>query len=314
MANAEENLKMLESGMVGSRRAFLQEGSAAIFSTAVGLGRFSSSAAASAKPAQSETPFNVDSSRSKKCILLFLHGGASQLETFDPKPHAPAHIRGHFNAVATSVPGVHFSEILPKLAMLADRFAVVRSLTWDGPATHVAGIELMQTGAVGGLSPQPTLAADVCTRSATQWRDGGLPAAVVVGGRLQDVTGREILESAEQILGAEWRPPLAVSAHRSSQHRADSKAEFIFQPQVCSGKNLCKSVDYGSSTFGENCHLAMQLVNAGVRFVTVNMFPQPQGNLSWDCHADGGDLPTSLQDYRDTVCPQFDAGCAALLQ
>lgn len=64
----------------------------------------------------------------KNVILLFQFGGPSQLETFDPKPDAPEEIRGAFGSIPTPVPGVRVTEHLPRLARLADRYALVRSV------------------------------------------------------------------------------------------------------------------------------------------------------------------------------------------
>jgi hypothetical protein len=66
--------------------------------------------------------------RAKSCIMLFQFGGASHIDTFDPKPEAPAEIAGEFKAIASNLPGVQFSEHLPKLAKLADKFTLVRSV------------------------------------------------------------------------------------------------------------------------------------------------------------------------------------------
>ncbi|MCB1231407.1 MAG: DUF1501 domain-containing protein, partial [Verrucomicrobiae bacterium] len=63
-----------------------------------------------------------------RCILVWLDGGPSHYETFDPKPDAPAEIRGDFKSIPTSVPGVHFSEVMPKLAKSFDKFTVCRSI------------------------------------------------------------------------------------------------------------------------------------------------------------------------------------------
>src|SRR5207249_5587253 len=60
---------------------------------------------------------------------------------------------------------------------------------------------------------------------------------------------------------------------------------------------------YGRNTFGQSCLLARRLIEHGVRLVTVNMFDTVFDHLSWDCHADGATLATSLDDYRDTLCP-----------
>lgn len=64
----------------------------------------------------------------RSCVLVFFYGGPSHLETFDPKPNAPAEVRGQWGTIATSVPGVRFGEHLPLTARLMDRLALVRSL------------------------------------------------------------------------------------------------------------------------------------------------------------------------------------------
>src|SRR5882672_3597046 len=71
----------------------------------------------------------------KSVVFLFLHGGPSQIETFDPKMTAPEETRSATGEVATSIPGVTFGGTFPKLAKLADRLAVVRSFT-TGDANH----------------------------------------------------------------------------------------------------------------------------------------------------------------------------------
>jgi hypothetical protein len=71
-------------------------------------------------------------------ILLFLYGGVSQLDTFDPKPHAPEDIRGPFGTVATRLPGVRLGEHLPRLASVLDRVALVRSMSHPYPIHGVA--------------------------------------------------------------------------------------------------------------------------------------------------------------------------------
>ena len=67
--------------------------------------------------------------RAKSCILLFLYGSPSQLETFDPKPDAPSGIRGEFGVIPSSVPGLNVCDRLPLLARVMDKVAVVRSVT-----------------------------------------------------------------------------------------------------------------------------------------------------------------------------------------
>lgn len=80
------------------------------------------------------------------CIMIWLDGGPSHFETFDPKPDAPAEIRGVFPTVATSVPGVHFSAPVTRLAGIFDKFTVVRSICHKDP-NHGGGNHYMMTGA-----------------------------------------------------------------------------------------------------------------------------------------------------------------------
>ena len=64
----------------------------------------------------------------KNCIFLFLTGGPSQIDTFDPKPEASSAIRGPFKPIASKVPGTFFAETLPLIASRADKFTLIRSL------------------------------------------------------------------------------------------------------------------------------------------------------------------------------------------
>ena len=79
------------------------------------------------------------------CILIWLDGGPSHYESFDPKPDAPSEIRGDFKTIPTKVPGVHFSECVPELAEVADKFTVVRSICHKDP-NHGGGNHYMMTG------------------------------------------------------------------------------------------------------------------------------------------------------------------------
>ena len=65
----------------------------------------------------------------KSVILLFQFGGPSHIDTFDPKPHAPEEVRGEFKTIRTKVPGIHITEHLPKMAQIADKFSLVRSVS-----------------------------------------------------------------------------------------------------------------------------------------------------------------------------------------
>ncbi|MFM9961763.1 MAG: DUF1501 domain-containing protein [Planctomycetaceae bacterium] len=83
--------------------------------------------------------------RAKSVLVIVASGGQSQLESFDPRPDAPLEVRGQFGAIETSVPGTFICEHLPKLAKLADRFAIVRSMSHDD-FDHGSAMYLMLTG------------------------------------------------------------------------------------------------------------------------------------------------------------------------
>ena len=76
--------------------------------------------------------------KAKRCLLLYLWGSPSQLDTLDPKPNAPSEVRGEFNSIATALPGVRIGEILPRTARLLDRMTVLRSLTHPYPVHGTA--------------------------------------------------------------------------------------------------------------------------------------------------------------------------------
>src|SRR5712671_5370220 len=67
--------------------------------------------------------------RAKSCIVLFLMGGPPQHSTWDPKPDAPPEIRGDVRPIATSVPGIHVGELMPRLAQHADKLCILRAVT-----------------------------------------------------------------------------------------------------------------------------------------------------------------------------------------
>jgi len=183
-------------------------------------------------------------------ILLMLVGGPSQLDTWDPKPDAPAEIRGPFGSIPTRIPGVRFTELFPRMAAVADKFSLIRSVHHTAPATHAAGLELMQTGGFGGGAPH---IGSVIGRN------------VVIPGPIGDTGG-----GSPQTAGAP-----------------------------------------GSASFLESCRQARQLIEAGVRCVTVNMFTTVYGEATWDTH--GWKPFTSLQQMAERVAPEFDQGYSTLL-
>ena len=91
-------------------------------------------------------------SPAKSCILIWLDGGPSHLETFDPKPEAPQEVRGPLGTIATSVPGIRLGECLPKTAEVMDQVALIRSVT-SPLGAHQFGTHYMMTG----YQPTPVL-------------------------------------------------------------------------------------------------------------------------------------------------------------
>jgi hypothetical protein len=145
-----------QSGASGhcSRREWLRLGGLA------GLGLTLDSAAAGTLSAASTARSLPGFGRARSVILFYASGGQSQFETWDPKPDAPREVRGEFVPTATSVPGTLVCEHLPRLARLADRYTIVRSMTHDdldhGSATYLALTGHFHPRKSSNPPPQPT--------------------------------------------------------------------------------------------------------------------------------------------------------------
>ena len=126
-----------------SRRDFLRAG--ALSALGLTLGRFLELRGTAADAAASP--------KARRCIFVWLDGGPSHLETFDPKPDAPAEVRGPFGTIDSQVPGIRFCEHLPGLAQRAGKLAVVRSMT-SPLGEHNLGAHYLLTG----YRPSPALA------------------------------------------------------------------------------------------------------------------------------------------------------------
>src|SRR4051794_38368892 len=116
----------------GGRREFLRLGLAGFGSLSL-PGLFRLRAEAAAGPARERTAV----------IVVWLRGGASHLETYDPKPDAPSEYRGPYQAVATRTPGLRVSELLPRHAAVSDKFAVLRSLAHTGGGHPAGSLQLL---------------------------------------------------------------------------------------------------------------------------------------------------------------------------
>ena len=182
------------------RRAFLQVGASSVLGLSLAdLLRLG--AAPSSAPA-------------KSVVLLWLWGGPSQLDTFDPKPNATLDYRGPFGTIPTKVTGVRFCELFPQLAALTDKLAVIRTLTTQSNDHGIAGtIGLTGSGAGGtGLDgkplpglPRPALGSVVGKALAGTTRRDAAHPFFVIGGKLHQGK-KAIIGEGGGPLGAAWDP------------------------------------------------------------------------------------------------------------
>ncbi len=86
--------------------------------------------------------------KAKSIILVYLQGGPSHLDLWDPKENVPTNVKSEFKAISTKVPGVNFTELMPKLAQVNDKFTMIRSMSYtpNGLFNHTAAIYQMMTG------------------------------------------------------------------------------------------------------------------------------------------------------------------------
>ncbi|MGK0187349.1 MAG: hypothetical protein ACI9R3_003136 [Verrucomicrobiales bacterium] len=128
------------------RRSFLKAGMLGMAGLSLAdLLRAESKAAAAGK---------VVTSRQNSVIILWMRGGPSQHETWDPKPEAPEEYRGAFGAMPTNVPGIEICDLLPKSAAIMDKWSIIRSLHHKD-AGHSSGDQIMFTGYPAAPNPSP---------------------------------------------------------------------------------------------------------------------------------------------------------------
>jgi len=149
-----------------SRRDVLSAGALGLF----GLGL---SDLLAARAAGEERAAGDGFGRAKRCILLFMWGGPSQLDTFDLKPDAPAEVRGQFQPIATKATGVQICEHFGHLAQVMDKVALVRSLGHDDPA-HLSSAHTTLTGHLA-----PVVRSDAEPPSSRDWPHVGSVVARV---------------------------------------------------------------------------------------------------------------------------------------
>jgi uncharacterized protein (DUF1501 family) len=267
--------------------------------------------------------------RGMACILLFMRGGPSQFETFDPKPGATT--GGPTRAIATTVSGIQIAEGWTNVARAMGDLALVRSMT-NREGEHQRATYQMHTGYVpaGGVR-HPTFGSTVASEIAP--REFDLPHFVSVGNRISTFgpgflpmtfapfvvanpsqmpnnaelpagvnSGRlgrrlDLMQQLEQDFAA------AGGQARVNDHRAlvTSAAQMVRSPRLqafdLAQERAAVRDRYGRSAFGQGCLLARRLVEAGVTFVEVEM-------NGWDTHQDNFTRTRSLSEQVD---PAFAA-------
>lgn len=281
-----------------SRREFLQQGAL----TGVGL-----SVMPGMVPCLWPTP-HLPEARAKAVIHIFLSGGLSHLDTFDPKPYAPVEVRGEFGTLKSKADGEPFSVLLPRTARIADKITVIRSMTHT-EAAHERGRHTMHTGyqpspaitypAMGSvvahkLGNQKSLPAYCCVPSANDifLGTGYLSAAFApfsVGAepnrrnfRVRDLSlpggvNDARMDRRRQILAA-LDEDFAKTANSDAIHASgafyDQAYDLIQSKKARDAFRVSKNPaklrnTYGRTNIGQRLLLARGMVEAGVRWVTV---------------------------------------------
>jgi hypothetical protein len=282
------------------------------------------------------------SARAKALIFIYLAGGPSHHETFDPKPRAPLRIRGPWGAIATRVPGIAFGEMLPQLAEQADRFALLRALN------HSNGLHNPWPVMTGNMQQRTTLPAAVSFLK--RGNQNELPAFVNLGPKLSIGTGALGPSHAPLEIADPTRAQLSLADFRLTQdvdpdrlddretllrgidqlrRRADlvgslaghdemhrRALSLLTSNRVQGAFDLAQEPEerrdrFGANSFGQSCLLARRLIEAGTRCVQINWYNREDGfAVGWDVH---GDDQTGLVRMEQQLCPRFDQGMSALL-
>src|SRR5262249_28350296 len=270
----------------------------------------------------------------KRVVLLWLAGGASQLETWDPKPGRLT--GGPFRAIDTNVAGIRISELLPQLAQRQQHTAIIRSLNTKN-ADHGGGTELMETGRpkepglvypdLGAIlarelgradSPVPDYVSMYTStegrhkggsgflgaRYAPMFLDKGLtPDNIRRLEAVSDLDHRERLD-LRNLLSARFaraRETSAIGSHNSAYSRVHglNASEKLFDVSQVPQERTAMRDKYGPTVFGEQVLVARRLIEAGVPFVKV-------ARAWWDSH--GQNFETHLE-----LCADLDRVMSALL-
>jgi hypothetical protein len=264
-------------------------------------------------------------------ILLWMQGGPSQLDTFDPKPGTET--GGPHKAIESKIPGAPISEHLPRIAQVSDQISIVRTLFSKDP-NHDTARYLLHTGYRTDPSVEhPHLGSLIAHELGVQAE--GLPGCITVGKdsnaagsgylppelapllvekidnplddlRLPAGVTRFRLEDREKLLGAQNSG--FVRAHGDprveSQQNAYERAFALIRSPHLKAFDISEEPEetkalYGTSGFGRACLMARRLCQAGVRFVEVTL-------ADWDTHADNFNRTKGLM-------AQLDPGMAGLI-
>ena len=285
--------------------------------------------------------------RAPSCILIWLDGGPSHLETFDLKPEAPSEVRGPLYPTATNVPGIAICEHLSRTAAVMDRVALIRSMTSPLGEHNFASHYLLT-----GYQPTPSLSYPGLPSVVTHVRDdrGTLPANIAVT-RPNAMIGPGYLpaSAAAFVIDSDPARPdfkvrdldlrLPMTAARLSRRRTfrdavdrlamrteeaaaqtsggdpafDQAFRLIQSPAARAAFDLQQERDqvrneYGRHTIGQGCLLARRLIEAGTRFVTVT-------DRGWDTHTN---LYTQLKEgYTGGTAgkiPKLDQAYSSLIR
>src|SRR4051794_41035226 len=295
----------------------------------------------------------------RACIMIFNLGAPSQIDLFDPKPDAPAEIRGPFQPIKTASPDIRLTELLPLHAKIADKFSLVRSVFHTAAAVHDTGHQMLQTGRLftGGINTPHA----GCALQFLKGARNELPAHVILpevmgptGGNMPHGQDAGFLGKAYDpfVLGADpskpnfkvpdLLPPQEIGEARIQRRKKlrdivdgtvkdfeSSEPAKLMDSNFASAFKLMTSTKareafdlskepaavrerYGMTRFGQCCLLARRLVEAGVRFVTINTFITVFNEITWDIH--GSNPFTSITGMKDLVCPMYDQGYSALIE
>lgn len=248
------------------------------------------------------------SRRPRSCVFVYQYGGLSQLDSWDPKPNAPAELRGPYRAVPTVVPGFRVGELMPQLAARADRLAVIRSMT-HGEPVHDRANKMLLAGATVPAADAPAFGSVVAKLKPTA---AAVPPYVWLqkfgGGAAPPeptyLTGGFLGSSVAPVLvGTSHDDNLATPGYRVTAFDADaslagsrlaSRRELLerldrdnpLRPEqrrafdVLTGPGVRAAFDlerepakvrdrYGRNPLGQNLLLARRLIEAGTRLVGV---------------------------------------------